>query len=71
MRVKIRTIVVSKEVAKALAKHAIGFFDDSRSIEHPNGTVELEVDDDVFKILADDPEGRLRTLLGLGKHRLN
>ena len=62
-------ITVSREVHRALVKHAIGQLNDRDTVYHLNGTVTFAVDGEVYTHLmaiSRDPELAVRKLLKLG-----
>lgn len=64
-----RFITVSREVHRALAKHAIGQLNERDTAYHPNGTATFPVSDDVYTQLIAinrDPELAIRKVLNMG-----
>jgi hypothetical protein len=62
-------ITVTREVHRALAKHAIGQLDQRDTVYHANGTVTFSISDDVYAELmaiSRDPELAVRKLLNMG-----
>ncbi len=62
-------ITVTREVHRALTKHAIGQFNDRDAVYHPDGTVTFPISGDVhaqLMAISRDPELAVRKLLSMG-----
>jgi hypothetical protein len=62
-------ITVTREVHRALAKHAIGQFNDRHAVYHADGRVTFPVSADVhaqLMAISRDPELAVRKLLNMG-----
>jgi len=67
-------VIISKEVHEKIEELAIGTLDDSDTIFHADGSIEILVEDDIYEAITvegKDHDTVLRELLGVQEKKLH